>query len=115
MAEERNKLDALNRENEISELFRIVQSASINRAFCSFAIEGTWGVGKTFILERLEEKLELEQNEETKDNRYFVFHYNCWKYDYYEEPAIAIISVLKDKVENANKICDGVVKQQKNI
>lgn len=110
MAEERNKLDALNRENEISELFRIVQSASINRAFCSFAIEGTWGVGKTFILERLEEKLELEQNEEAKDNRYFVFHYNCWKYDYYEEPAIAIISVLKDKVENANKICDGVVK-----
>ena len=110
MAEGRNKLDALNRENEISELFRIVQSASINRAFCSFAIEGTWGVGKTFILERLEEKLELEQNEETKDNRYFVFHYNCWKYDYYEEPAIAIISVLKDKVENANKICDGVVK-----
>ena len=59
MAEERNKLDALNRENEISELFRIVQSASINRAFCSFAIEGTWGVGKTFILERLEEKLEF--------------------------------------------------------
>lgn len=110
MAEGRDKLDALNRENEISELFRIVQSASINRAFCSFAIEGTWGVGKTFILERLEEKLELEQNEETKDNRYFVFHYNCWKYDYYEEPAIAIISVLKDKVENANKICDGVVK-----
>ena len=110
MAEGRDKLDALNREKEISELFRIVQSASINRAFCSFAIEGTWGVGKTFILERLEEKLELEQNEETKDNRYFVFHYNCWKYDYYEEPAIAIISVLKDKVENANKICDGVVK-----
>ena len=32
MAEGRNKLDALNRENEISELFRIVQSASINRA-----------------------------------------------------------------------------------
>ena len=29
MAEGRNKLDALNRENEISELFRIVQSASI--------------------------------------------------------------------------------------
>lgn len=110
MAEGRNKLDALNRENEISELFRIVQSASINRAFCSFAIEGTWGVGKTFILECLEEKLELEQNEETKDNRYFVFHYNCWKYDYYEEPAIAIISVLKDKVENANKICGGVAK-----
>ena len=33
MAEERNKLDALNRENEISELFRIVQSASIIEHF----------------------------------------------------------------------------------
>lgn len=94
------RIDILNREYVIEELFDIVQSASKNKVYCPFALEGKWGVGKTFVLEKLEEKLELEMNEDTFDNRYFVFHYNCWKYDYYEEPAIAIVSALKDKVDD---------------
>jgi KAP family P-loop domain. len=32
--------------------------------------------------------------EETNSDRYFVFHYNCWQHDYYEEPAVAIISAM---------------------
>ena len=99
MSTENKKIDILNRNGTIEDLFNIVQSASKNQAYCSFAIEGTWGIGKTFVLEGLEEKLEAEMNEDTFDNRYFVFHYNCWKYDYYEEPAIAIVSALKDKVD----------------
>lgn len=111
MAVENKKIDILNRDEVIEDLFDIVQSASKNQAYCSFAIEGTWGVGKTFVLEGLEEKLEMEMNEETFDNRYFVFHYNCWKYDYYEEPAIAIISALKDKVDDESfKELQGIVK-----
>lgn len=105
------KIDILNRDEIIEELFNIVQSASINKAYCSFAIEGTWGVGKTFVLQKLEEKLEEQLNEETADNRYFVFHYNCWEYDYYEEPAIAIVSALKDKVDKEScEEIEGVVK-----
>ena len=105
------KIDILNRDEIIEDLFNIVQSASINKAYCSFAIEGIWGVGKTFVLQKLEEKLEEQLKEETADNRYFVFHYNCWEYDYYEEPAIAIVSALKDKVdkESCEKI-EAVVK-----
>ena len=34
------------------------------------------------------------QSEETNCDRYFVFHYNCWQHDYYEEPAVAIISAM---------------------
>jgi len=111
MAIENKKIDILNRDTVIEDLFNIVQSASKNQTYCSFAIEGTWGVGKTFVLEGLEEKLEMEMNEGTFDNRYFVFHYNCWKYDYYEEPAIAIVSALKDKVdEESFKELQGLVK-----
>ena len=111
MAVVNKKIDILNRDEVIEDLFDIVQSASKNQAYCSFAIEGTWGVGKTFVLEGLEEKLEMEMNEDTFDNRYFVFHYNCWKYDYYEEPAIAIISALKDKVDDESfKELQGIVK-----
>ena len=111
MISEDKRIDILNRECLIEELFNIVQSASKNQAYCPFAIEGTWGIGKTFILEKLEEKLELEMNEDTLDNRYFVFHYNCWKYDYYEEPAIAIVSALKDKVDKEScKELNGFIK-----
>ena len=99
VASENQRIDILNRDAVMEDLFCIVQSASKNQAYCPFAIEGAWGVGKTFILEGLEKKLEIEMNEDTFDNRYFVFHYNCWKYDYYEEPAIAIVSALKDKVD----------------
>lgn len=66
---------------------------------------GSW---QDFYFRKTRAKLEMEMNEETSDNRYFVFHYNCWKYDYYEEPAIAIISALKDKVDIENKICSVV-------
>ena len=56
--------------------------------------------GKTFVLEKFEEKLKEIQSEETADNKYYVFHYDCWKYDYYEEPIIAIISAMIDEIEN---------------
>ena len=53
-------IDILGREDTIQDLYNIIQSASKNNAYCSFAIEGNWGIGKTFILEKLEEKLEVE-------------------------------------------------------
>lgn len=64
------------------------------RKGCCFSIEGSWGIGKTFVIENIEEKLEEIQLEKTNDDRYFVFHYNCWQHDYYEEPAVAIISAM---------------------
>lgn len=111
MDKSNKKIDILNREGVIEDLFHIAQSVSKNKGYCSFAVEGAWGVGKTFILEELEEKLEREMDEKTLDNRYFVFHYNCWKYDYYEEPAIAIVSAFKNKVDELSFAkLQGVVK-----
>lgn len=40
------------------------------------------------------------QSEETNSDRYFVFHYNCWQHDYYEEPAVAIISAMLASIED---------------
>jgi len=67
---------------------------------CCFAIDGAWGSGKTFVLEWFECIIKEEQLEETADNKYFVFHYDCWKYDYYEEPAIAIVAAMLDATDN---------------
>ncbi len=50
-------------------------------------------------MEKIEKQLKVTQLEETGTERYFVFHYDCWKYDYYDEPIIAIIAAMLDATE----------------
>lgn len=88
------RLDLLNREGFIENVIKIVNQLSEIKRGCCFAIEGGWGIGKTFVIKEIEERLKVIQSEETNTDRYFVFHYNCWQHDYYEEPAVAIISAM---------------------
>lgn len=48
----------------------------------------------------MEESLEQIQNEETATNRYLIFHYDSWKYDYYEEPILAIVASMLDTLDD---------------
>lgn len=36
--------------------------------------------------------------------KFFVFHFNCWQYDYYEEPLIAIVAAMLDSVDQETHI-----------
>lgn len=92
------KEDILNRQPFIDKILSILDTLSKEKRGISFAIDGDWGSGKTFVLEQLEKQLEPVQSEETADDRYLLFHYNCWQYDYYDEPAVAIISAMLEKV-----------------
>ena len=47
----------------------------------------------------LEKSLEQIRNEETAANRYLIFHYDSWKYDYYEEPILAIVASMLDTLD----------------
>lgn len=116
------KIDTLNRENFINKLMSLVESLSAKKEGCCFGIDGAWGSGKTFVLEKFEEKLSCIQSEETANEKYYVFHYDCWKYDYYDEPAIAIVASMLDEtdselsmfskdVENASKLALSTVKE----
>ena len=81
--------DMLGREPFVSLLENIIiQKTNAHEGF-SFAIDGKWGCGKSWIIKELEKKLEP---------RYFVVHYNCWENEYYEEPLVAILSVIVDKL-----------------
>lgn len=81
--------DMLGREPFVTLLDNIItQKISAHEGF-SFAIDGKWGCGKSWIIKELEKKLEP---------RYFVVHYNCWENEYYEEPLVAILSVIVDKL-----------------
>lgn len=105
------RLDLLNREEFVGNVIKIVNQLSDIKRGCCFAIECGWGVGKTFVIE---EQLKVLQSEETNGDRYFVFHYNCWQHDYYEEPAVAIISAMlasiKDDEALLGKDIDNTIK-----
>lgn len=93
------KFDVLDRGGFIEKLKNLVKIISENKQGCCFGLNGFWGSGKSFVLEKFEEEIKEIQSEETGDTKYFVFHYDCWKYDYYEEPAIAIIAAMLDATD----------------
>ena len=88
--------DLLGREPFVTLLDNVItQKISASEGF-SFAIDGKWGCGKSWILKELEKKLE--------EKKYFVVHYNCWENEYYEEPLVAILSVIIDKLNQLQEV-----------
>lgn len=93
------RLDLLNREEFIESTLNLISQLSEIQKGCCFAIEGRWGIGKTFVINEVEHRLEEIKIEDTNENKYFVFNYNCWKYDYYTEPTVAIISTMISAIQ----------------
>lgn len=82
-----NKEDLMNRQEFVDTICDILKTNDEN--FSSFAIDGKWGVGKTFILNMLENKLEDD---------YLIINFNAWENDFYDEPLIAILSCILEKL-----------------
>ena len=96
--------DVLNRQPFIDDIKTIIKHYSEKKKNITFAINGKWGTGKTFLLEMLEDQLK---------NEYIVFHYNAWEYDYYEEPLIALITSTIEQLGDfikAKKTTEQVIK-----
>ena len=98
------KLDILNREEFVDKLVNLTENIAANKTSTSFAINGGWGCGKSFVLDMYEERLNTIQSEETATDKYFVIRYNCWKYDYYEEPLVAIVAAMIDIINQKTKL-----------
>ena len=99
-----NKIDVLNRQEFVDNLIKIVRQLADNHQGCTFAIDGRWGSGKSYILDMFEEQISLFQDPNAAGDRYIVFRYDCWQYDYYDEPAIAIIAAIRNICENYNRL-----------
>ncbi len=108
-----DKIDVFNRGEFIDKLIKLIESIAENRTTTSFAINGAWGSGKTFVLDMFEERLSQYQLEETKLDKYFIVHYNCWKYDYYEEPLVAIVAAMIDIINEKTKLWNDEKKKAK--
>lgn len=90
--------DYLSRTSYIDLLKSIISNQSDNPSGYSLAIDGEWGCGKTWVLNKLENEL-LDENK----NKYLIFHYNAWENDFYDEPLVAILSVMIEKLKSYKK------------
>lgn len=98
------KIDVLNRQEFVMRLVSIVRQLADSGNGCTFAIDGLWGSGKSYVLDMLENEINLFQHPDAAGEKYIVFRYDCWQYDYYDEPAIAIIAAIRDACEKYNQL-----------
>ena len=106
LSEKTYPIDILNRGPFVEQLMDILNMLSDAKSSCTFAINAPWGAGKTFVLEILERQL----RDYRAGTKFLVFHYNCWQYDYYNEPLIAIVSSMLDSIDQQTKIVTQDVK-----
>lgn len=102
----KHETDCLSRQPYIELIKSIILNQSNNPLGYSFAIDGEWGCGKSWVLTELENQLTADNK-----NKYLVFHYNAWENDFYEEPLVAILSVIISEIEKIYKkeqIIDGI-------
>lgn len=101
-------IDVLDRQEVVTQLMELLTALSNLKSSCTFALNGKWGAGKTFVLKMVERQLRDYQAGE----KFAVFHYNCWEYDYYDEPLIAIVSSMLDSIDEYTQFFSGEVKEK---
>ena len=88
--------DFLSRQSYLDLLKLVIANQSVNPSGYSFSIDGDWGSGKTWILTELEKQL-------IDEGKYLIFHYNAWENDFYDEPLVALLSVIIGKLNEITK------------
>jgi len=106
------KLDLLNRQPFITQLLDIAVAVSDKRKSACYAVDGEWGVGKSFVLDMIEEQAEKFGQEGEELPRFCVFRYNCWEYDYYEEPLVSFVAAMLDDIESKTDLFSPEVKER---
>lgn len=101
--QQNTRIDLLNRREFVDKLLDISKLLAKNKKGACYAINGSWGVGKSFVLDMFEELAEIEGQEGEILNQYLIFRYDCWEYDYYDEPLVAIIASILEQYEK--KVC----------
>lgn len=81
--------DVLDRDKVIGDISEMISHRLLSKEPTSLAVMGMWGVGKTFILNEIEKVF---------SGKCIIFHYDCWKNDYYQEPLVGILSVIAEQL-----------------
>ena len=99
-----DKLDILDRIPFIERTMNLLRRLRDNRQSMAFSINGKWGCGKTFVLDLLAKRIKEENETHPAKEKQFIFiRYDCWKYDYYSEPVVALVSAMQDAIQGNTK------------
>lgn len=90
--------DYLQREEELERLEKIVENISTMGRGSTFAVDGSWGCGKTFFMKMFLRDMERIQREETSGDRFFTIYYDCWANNFYSEPVIPMLTEVLNRV-----------------
>ena len=71
------QIDYLQRTQDLDNLITVIHNLSQMKTGSTFAINGRWGCGKTFLLNLLEEKLKANCEDPSEESRYFIVRYDC--------------------------------------
>lgn len=104
ITEENYDVDVLNRKDFIKNIIKIIDNYSEKKQTVSFAIQGSWGSGKSWIINNLAAELYNMQDIDIPGGKYCVLKFNPWEYDYYNEPLLSLILSLKNQVNSEKSI-----------
>ena len=111
--------DFLTRLDTVENIIAIVESSIAMKKPVTFSIEGDWGRGKTWIVDRVTDGLmgiDLSQANNPKVKKIdsgdvLVFKYNAWEKDYYTEPLLAILITIINQL-NKELLLENIVKAE---
>ena len=86
------QIDLLDRWSFVNRMMNIVNILSEGEKNYCYAINGVWGSGKSFVLDAFEKWVKAP-------GKFFYIRYNCWEYDYYDEPLLSLVSVMLETIE----------------
>ena len=88
--------DLIGREEFVNHILKLINISNEKKSW-TFAINGEWGCGKSFVINMIKEKL-------NNSNDKIVIKYDAWKNDFYQDPLIAILYNLLDFIELNTKL-----------
>ena len=99
-------VDKIGRKDIIDKIVYLIDNLPKEQNFC-LALNGTWGSGKSVVIELLKEKL-LAYPE------YIVVHYDAWKNSFYSDPLIAMLYCILDTLEDSvsEEVSDAVISKR---
>lgn len=107
------RVDLLDRQLFVDNVLDVMNAFSEKKKSVCFAINGVWGSGKSFVLDQLSEAVEYAQA--SGDYRYYLFRYNCWEYDYYEEPLVSLITSMIRAIDEETNIFSETIRNDVGV
>lgn len=110
-----NDIDVLDRKEFVDKVIQIIEYYSNKSQSVSFSIQGDWGSGKSWIINKVYNELYDIQDFDNCDSKYCIFTYNAWDFDYYDEPLISLFISIYKQLNNENAIFIKNEKTRKNV